>query len=471
MLTFYAFYQPLGDYECFGEAFRQWFNYIAPYDDEELAWHYGMTIAGDPFLHMIEPALFLRFPESLPTGHLPPGPEITVTVEVRSGSEHYEPGTGFMYYRSDPADPFTPVAFTSLGEDLYEAVIPGPYPGDAPEFYFSAQGDGGTVITSPPDAPANVYSFDICLAEGLFADDFEEDTGWSVENISISSGAWERCVPNTTSGAQVAPEEDNPAGTGTYCFVTENGPPGGSYSDYDVDGGPTRLISPTIDLSSGDALIGAYNWYYSRDGNDPYLIDVSSDDGASWTNVYSSYSSLNGWSWIAFNVSDYVTPTALVKVRFSAQDQPNDDIVEAGVDDFQVERLNYSPSIWAQAYSFPASEGCNIDLYLDAGPDYAGRHYVVAGGFSGAHPGTVLPGGEIIPLNRDILTDLILDNLNGVIFQNFRGTLDGDGRAVATLNVPNPINPSHAGKTLTFAFTLTGGFDFVSNPVFVEVVP
>jgi hypothetical protein len=470
MLVFWAFYQPFGAGECFGEAFRQWFNYLAPYDNEEIGWHFGMTIAGDPFLGKTAPALFMRFPQNLPSGHQPPGAEIPIIIEVEDGSENYEPGTGFMHYRFDSADPYTPVAFTHLGGDFYEAVLPATVPGDEPEFYFVVETDLGTTISSPPDAPASVYSFDVCLAELLFKDDFEEDEGWTVENINLDIGAWERCVPNTTSGSQVAPVEDNPGGSGTYCFVTGNGPEGATFSDWDIDGGPTRLISPTIDLSLGDAQISAYNWYYSRDGNDPYQIDVSNDNGSNWTNVYSSNSSLSGWKRMAFDVSNFVTPTSEVKVRFSAQDQPNNDIVEAGLDDFTVERLNYTPSIWAEAYSLSASEGCNIDLYLDAGSGYADRSYIVAGSLSGSYPGTELPGGEVIPLNRDGMTDRILDNLNGTVFQNFSGTLDVDGKAVATLNVPGPINESHVGKTITFAFTLMGGFDFVSNPVSIDVV-
>ena len=54
MLEFWAFYQPFGNLHTFGESFRRWFNKIAPFSAEEIAWHYGMTVAGDPFLH-IEP--------------------------------------------------------------------------------------------------------------------------------------------------------------------------------------------------------------------------------------------------------------------------------------------------------------------------------------------------------------------------------------------------------------------------------
>ena len=51
MLVFHRFYIPFGSGHTFGEAFRRWFNHLAPYNDYERAWHFGMTVAGDPFLH------------------------------------------------------------------------------------------------------------------------------------------------------------------------------------------------------------------------------------------------------------------------------------------------------------------------------------------------------------------------------------------------------------------------------------
>ena len=50
MLQFYAFYQPLGENKSIGQAFKEWFDYIAPYQDIQKAWHYGMTIIGDPLI-------------------------------------------------------------------------------------------------------------------------------------------------------------------------------------------------------------------------------------------------------------------------------------------------------------------------------------------------------------------------------------------------------------------------------------
>jgi hypothetical protein len=52
MLDFGYFYQPLGEGKTLGQAFRDWFTYICGNDVtfDELCWHYGMTLIGDPFL-------------------------------------------------------------------------------------------------------------------------------------------------------------------------------------------------------------------------------------------------------------------------------------------------------------------------------------------------------------------------------------------------------------------------------------
>jgi hypothetical protein len=59
--------------------------------------------------------------------------------------------------------------------------------------------------------------------------------------------------------------------------------------------------------------------------------------------------------------------------------------------------------------------------------------------------------------------------INGPIFQNFMGSLDGTGSATATLNLP-PV-PGAAGLTMHYAYALNNPWDFVSNPVAVEIVP
>lgn len=52
MLEFSHFYAPLGDSANLGQAFMAWFDHIVDngVTFDELCWHYGMTLLGDPFL-------------------------------------------------------------------------------------------------------------------------------------------------------------------------------------------------------------------------------------------------------------------------------------------------------------------------------------------------------------------------------------------------------------------------------------
>jgi C1A family cysteine protease len=409
-----------------------------------------------------EHPLGYAFPQGLPDGELfPPGLETDVVVEITDGFESYVPGSGTVHYRIDPADPFIPITLTSLGGDLYGATLPNTVPGDEPEFYFSAQGSGGTTVVSPLGAPANTYGFDVAFVELLMEDDFETAGGWSVQNVSIVTGAWERADPQLTD----AQPGDDHTPTGTLCYVT--GPLAGSgVGDYDVDGGPTRLISPVIDLSTGDALVSFYYWFYhSTNGTvQPFEIEVSNNNGSTWTGV-ASLNNNPAWTEYQFKVSDHVTPTSQVLVRFSATDNPNDSVVEALVDDFKVERYNTDATLWADGYEITASAATVIDMSLDAGAANAGRPYLLLGTLSGTSPGFPLPGGQVLPINWDLFTDLILAVMHTPVFQNFLGNLDGMGTATATLDTLGPINPAIIGATAHFAYTLGSPFDFTSNPI------
>jgi hypothetical protein len=419
--------------------------------------------------------LDIWLPQGAPDECLP-GPPTEVFVMIFDGTEAYVSGSGTLHYRFDPSDPFDSTPMTELSENMLSATVPGAPPMSLPEFYFSAQGDLGSTVYDPPGAPDSAYTMVVHgLPEIVVLDDFERDNGWTVENTNLQTGAWIRDVPSGNSGSRGDPPTDSD-GSGK-CYVT------GNAFDEDVDGGPTVLFSPDFDLSSGDAVISFDRWYYNDDGDDPFIISVSSDGGYSWTVVDEQTGGSGGWSLFSFNVEDYVAPSDQTRVRCSAQDEPNDSVTEGGVDNFMVSRVIYDVSLWADAYSFSATQGCEISFYLDAGPTYAGYPYVVVGGLSGSYPGTPLPGGLQLPVNRDWLTDFILDNLNSALFVNFQGNLDGDGKATATLVVPGTDNnnsaiptpgllePPYVGETGTFAFILTDNWDLVSNALFIDIEP
>jgi len=375
-------------------------------------------------------------------------------------------GSGLLHYRFNEADPYSTVPLTDLGGNIHEAMLPGCGPQGAPQFYFSAEGDLGSTVFSPPDAPISFYSMTMePLLEVLMYDDFEQDNGWTVQNTSVTTGAFERNDPQAT---EAQPENDH-SENGTRCYVTGY-LAGSGVGSYDLDGGPTRLLSPVLNLSGGDAEISFWLWFYhSTNGTvQPLEIDIT-NNGTTWTRV-ANVTNNPAWTEWTFKVSEYVSPTSGVQMRFSANDNPNDSVVEALVDDFAVMRLNYDASLWASRYDISVGSRTVVDFGMNAGAGNGMKPYLMLGTLSGMIPGFTLPGGKVLPINWDALTDLMLLMLNTPVFHDFMGKLDASGHGLATLDTINPLDPVVIGYTAHFAYLLYG-YGFVSNAVALEFVP
>ena len=433
------------------------------FSDEEPQYHSQPAGLGDEINLGVEKILDMTM-LSDPGAMQAPGLSNMLSLSIETGLENYVPGSGYLHYRFDPAASWIDVSLSDLGNNLFEALLPATRPGDEPEFYFSAQGDLGTTVYEPKNAPIDVFSFDVCMVRTFFDDDFEADTGWKVVNVAVSHGAWERGVPMGT-GDYGDPSKDAD-GSGA-CYITENSD---SYN-ADVDGGPTRLTSPAFDLSSGDAVVSFYRWFYNDDGDDPFMTHISNDGGATWVAIETIYGGVGGWTPISFDVSDYVTPSTDVMVRFSTKDHPDNSITEAGVDGFKVERYDFAPTLWADAYSLSTATGADIGLFIDAAAANAYRPYAVVAGLKGSEPGTTLPGGVVLPVTWDWLVSWTFNNPGAPALSDFQGNLDANGEALPGFSVLGPGLTPYIGKSLTLAFALTDNFDFASNPVFVSIEP
>ncbi len=131
----------------------------------------------------------------------------------------------------------------------------------------------------------------------------------------------------------------------------------------------------------------------------------------------------------------------------------------------------YEP-LMSDSETLSAGTGGTVNFTLDAGVESANRKYLLLGSTSGTDPGTPLPGGMVtLPLNWDLFTNIVISMLNTSIFSNFMGKLDSMGSARATLDTIVPLPPSSVGLTMNFAYALNNPWDFVSNPVAIEIVP
>jgi len=208
----------------------------------------------------------------------------------------------------------------------------GPFPGEgsyrltadasilANPFGTALDGDGDGV---PGDSWHRTFL--ACAISVLLEDNCESGVDWSVVNQNLSTGAW-TVPPEVPIGGGVRNDPPTDYDGSGKCFLTEN-----AAGDTDVDGGPTRLISRAYDLTiTPDPYLSFARWLVTS-GADVLVVDVSNDDGGSWTNV-ATLQGTDGWEVESFRVLDHLVPTAQTRLRFSVEDEYPGSVTEAAID-------------------------------------------------------------------------------------------------------------------------------------------
>jgi hypothetical protein len=266
---------------------------------------------------------------------IPPYVPTTLDVEIDEGNDTLIAGSALMYYRYDDGA-WTAAALQNIGGEVWRGTLPAPLCGERPEYYFVAEGDITGTVYAPAAAAAAPYASLVGTYNSILDDDFQSDLGWTVVNDpSLTTGAWERGVP-LPSGTIGAPIMDYD-GSGR-CYVTDNRAVAGA-EQYDVDHGPTQLISPVLDLSGTDDPVIRYAEWLTCDDPVPPATDYMdvhlTSDGTTWVQV--AHIGLHGdWAVHNVHVLDYVPLTATVQIRFSVVDEPNNSVTEAGIDAVKV---------------------------------------------------------------------------------------------------------------------------------------
>ncbi len=366
--------------------------------------------------------LTITFPNGLPTT-VDPNTSATIDVEIRGvNGGVYQSGTGKVYARVGQSGPFVSSNMQPLGNNLFRAALPAAPCGQVVQFYFEAYSTDNTQHTSPIGAPDDFYEAESVFIDIVFADNFETDQGWTVQNENVTDGAWERGVP-VGGGAREDPPTDFD-GSGR-CFLTGN-----RSGNSDLDGGPTRLISPTFDLSGGDATVSYARWFRSVNGVvDRFTVQISNDNGNTWTTVEDIPNQAAQWFVNEFRVSTFVTPTATMRIRFNAVDNPNDSVVEAGVDAVLVARRGCEGGMTLAVGTLRGGQNGQFDV-TSANPNQLTYLAYSLRGLGS----TYVPG-----------LNVTLDIRNPVQAGNARRA-DGSGNVSWTL----PIPPNSSGRTVWF---------------------
>ncbi|MEM9413550.1 MAG: dockerin type I domain-containing protein, partial [Planctomycetota bacterium] len=101
----------------------------------------------------------------------------------------------------------------------------------------------------------------------------------------------------------------------------------------------TTLTSPLLDATVTKdqlAVLSYFRWLDNGGEGDELTVEISNNNGASWVTIETVGSnaadSTGGWIEKTFAITDFVAPTAQMRVRFTAGDLNDPSVVEAGID-------------------------------------------------------------------------------------------------------------------------------------------
>jgi thermolysin len=312
-------------------------------------------------------------------------------------------GSATLWYSID-GGAYQSSALTGSGSS-FTATLPGAACDQQVRFFISAEEETNGLYFDPPDTSAAYAALVATNVTTVFSDNFQTNLGWTVSG-SATAGQWGRGVP--VGGGDRGDPPNDYDGSG-QCYLTSN-----VDGDSDVDGGTTTLVSPTFDLSAGNARIQYARWYSNNFGADPFNdvfnIYISNDNGTNWSLVESVgpvAEASGGWVQHSFYAADFVTPTGTMQMRFDASDLNSGSVVEAGIDAFTVTQYECDAAVptiatsslpdWTEgaAYSqqLTAVGGAGGYSWVDLNGDLVGTGLSLS--VSGLLSGTPLGSGVI----------------------------------------------------------------------------
>ncbi|MDA0802725.1 MAG: choice-of-anchor B family protein [Planctomycetota bacterium] len=278
------------------------------------------------------------FPVAVPDLLNPEGQSIDVDLILVPGHA-IVPGSAVVTvaYKDVTED----VALVPVSGTRYRADLPAIACGLAGSIQFIAQDTTGEWMRWPRNESHPVTwaeSIDSILEDSLESGALGWVAGYAGD--TAVSGKWTLVDPVGT-GAQ--PEDDH-SPTGTKCFVTGQGLPGGADGANDIDTGFTTLVSPAFNaVTIPDPVISFWYWLSSDTGanpnSDPFRVDLSFDNGTIWTTAFETTQSTGGWQQCNIRIRDTGPPSLAMRARFVASDVGLPSTVEAAVDDFRIDGL------------------------------------------------------------------------------------------------------------------------------------
>ncbi|MCN9242239.1 carboxypeptidase regulatory-like domain-containing protein [Streptomyces sp. RY43-2] len=242
-------------------------------------------------------------------------PHQTVTGKVTDGSGHGWPLYTKITVSNVPGapiftDPYTGEYSVDLPEgDEYTLNFAPVYPGYEPVTKQVAVGDAAQAVNvaakaDPTSDKAPGYEIKRSGPTEHFDSATDAPAGWSVVNADGTTGGWEFGDPHKRG--------NKTGGSGTFAIVDSDHYGSGKKQD-------SSLISPVFDLSDNDSPELSFNTDYKNFSNQAGNIDVSTDGGTTWTNVWNRTTVLAGPAHVEVPLTQYAgKPSVQLRFHFTA---------------------------------------------------------------------------------------------------------------------------------------------------------
>lgn len=226
------------------------------------------------------------------------------------------------------------------GNFSFETFFPNTY-----EVYVGKWGYKSTALTNQEFTSTNNF-INVELEVGI-EDIFVNDLGWEVSNTN-ATGIWELAFPPVglvapyDDNITLSPIEDVTADSGNSCFVTGNST---DLASGVLSGGIATLRSPSFDLSGYEApVLSFYHWYAAVDRTDgtpqssTFIVRINNGirNTTLETITYPDSASSPGWRYYEYHLNDHVEVTDDMQMIFVARATGEEEIIEAGIDYFQI---------------------------------------------------------------------------------------------------------------------------------------
>ncbi len=249
--------------------------------------------------------VLIDFPDGQPT-RLEPGTPQPLVVQVTEIRAELEPDSLRLHTRLG-VGPFQAHPLTSLGDDRYEAMLPGVGCGRTLEYYISAETTDGDLIVAPGDGPASPYEVTASPLTILLDEPMDADPGWQTEADwawgQPTGGGGEYGGPDPTSGF---------TGNNVYGYNL--------YGDYDNLMPERHLTTGAIDCSNATGVTLSFQrWLGVEQAQYDHAYVRVSNNGTTWHTVWENTSTLYDGAWVAqeFDISAYADNEPAVYLRWT----------------------------------------------------------------------------------------------------------------------------------------------------------